>query len=86
MWIYIRRQTTAMNSTFGQQSAVNARHLALKMSLYVLIHVIQFGANAIEAAWIAFEEPPIGVRYATIFIGATGGIMNGAVYLTVHKN
>ncbi|CAG2212144.1 unnamed protein product [Mytilus edulis] len=86
MWIYIRRQTTAMKSYFGQQSAVNARRLALKLSLYVLIHVIQFGANVIEAAWIAFEEPPIGVRYAAIFIGATGGIMNGAVYLTVHKN
>ncbi|VDI55815.1 Hypothetical predicted protein [Mytilus galloprovincialis] len=86
MWIYIRRQTTAMNSTFGQQSAVNARRLALNLSLYVLIHVIQFGANAIEATWIAIEEPPVGVRYATIFIGATGGIMNGAVYLTVHKN
>ncbi|CAG2231336.1 unnamed protein product [Mytilus edulis] len=86
MWIYIRRQTTAMNASFGQQSAVNARRLALKLSLYVLIHVIQFGAGVVEAVWIAIEEPPIGVRYATVFIGATGGMMNGAVYLTVYKN
>ncbi|CAC5386572.1 unnamed protein product [Mytilus coruscus] len=86
MWIYIRRQTTAMNSSYGQRSAVNGRRLALKLSLYVLIHVIQFGAGVVEAAWIVIEEPPIGVRYATVFIGATGGIMNGAVYLQVYKN
>ncbi|CAG2192806.1 unnamed protein product [Mytilus edulis] len=79
-------QTTAMNASFGQQSAVNARRLALKLSLYVLIHVIQFGAGVVEAVWIAIEEPPIGVRYATVFIGATGGMMNGAVYLRVYKN
>ncbi|CAG2236307.1 unnamed protein product [Mytilus edulis] len=82
----VSRQTTAMNASFGQQSAVNARRLALKLSLYVLIHVIQFGAGVVEAVWIAIEEPPIGVRYATVFIGATGGMMNGVVYLTVYKN
>ncbi|VDI71061.1 Hypothetical predicted protein [Mytilus galloprovincialis] len=62
----------AMNSSFGHQSAVNERRLALKLSLYVLIHVIQFGAGVVEAAWVVIEEPPIGVRYATVFIGATG--------------
>lgn len=86
MWIYIKRQTMAMNSSFGHQSAVNGRRLAIKLSLYVLIHVIQFGAGVVEAAWVVIEEPPIDVRYATVFIGAIGGMMNGAVYLNVYKN
>ncbi|CAG2249487.1 unnamed protein product [Mytilus edulis] len=63
-----------MNASFGQQSAVNARRLALKLSLYVLIHVIQFGAGVVSWGMDCDYEPPIGVRYATVFIGATGDI------------
>ncbi|CAG2232369.1 unnamed protein product [Mytilus edulis] len=35
-----------------------------------------FGANAIEGLWISVEEPPMGLRYASVIIGAAGGIMN----------
>ncbi|CAG2252040.1 unnamed protein product [Mytilus edulis] len=85
MWCFIKRQTKMMNRSFGQQSAVNSRRLALKLSLFVLVHVIQFGGNAVEGLWISIEEPPMNVRYATIFIGATGGMMNGLVFLTARK-
>lgn len=85
MWCYIKRQTNTINTSFGQQSAINARRLALKLSLYVLIHIIQFGGNSVEGLWISIEEPPIGVRYATIFTGSTDGILNGVVYLLVYK-
>ncbi|CAG2232361.1 unnamed protein product [Mytilus edulis] len=76
IWCYIKRQTKAINISFGQQSAVNSRRLAFKLSLFVLVHVIQFGANAIEGLWISVEEPPMGLRYASVIIGAAGGIMN----------
>ena len=74
-----------MNRSFGQQSAVNSRRLALKLSLFVLVHIIQFGGNAVEGLWISIEEPPMSVRIATVLIGATGGIMNGLVFLTARK-
>ncbi|CAG2232372.1 unnamed protein product [Mytilus edulis] len=85
IWCYIKRQTRVMNESFGQQSAINSRRLAFKLSLFVLVHVIQFGVNAIEGLWISVDEPPMGLRYASIFVGATGGIMNGVVFLTVNK-
>jgi hypothetical protein len=37
---------------------LKANSLALKMSMFVLVHVIQFGVNNIEAFWISFDEPP----------------------------
>ena len=85
MVIYIKRQRIAINISFGQQLAVNSRRLAFKLSLFVLVHVIQFGGNAIAGLWISVEEPPMCLRYASVIIGAAGGIMNGVVFLTVRK-
>lgn len=85
MWINVSRQTTIISTTLKQASAVNTKRLALRLSLYIVVNVIQFGGSVVEGLWISFGEPPLVVRYVHMFAGVAAGTLNGIVYLTVRR-
>ena len=85
IWCFVRRRSIKIETVLQQRSAVKANSLALKMSMFVLVHVIQFGVNNIEAFWISFDEPPAAVRQCAIIASVIGGILNGVVYFKIRK-
>ena len=85
MWCFVRRESQQIKTVLQQRSAVKANALALKLSMFVLVHVIQFGIHNIESFWMSFEDPPIAVRKCAIVASVIGGILNGVVYFKIRK-
>ena len=85
LWYQVHKTSKEIRTTLHQQSSVNSRRLAFKLSLYVVVYGIQFGGSLLEGLWVSVEEPPLVVRFIAVLLSVSGGILNGLVYLTIRK-
>ena len=85
LWCYVNKKTRENSAALKQQSAVNSRQLAIKLSLYVAVYAIQFCGHIVEGLWVSFADLPEVARFIVIMFSVTGGIMNGIVYLTIRR-
>lgn len=86
IWINVYKTDHDNRSTLQQQTLVNTRRLAFKLSLYVVVYSIQYGGVAVEGMLVSTTDMPKIVRIISIVGSMSGGIINGIVYEKLRRS
>jgi len=86
IWRYVYKTNHDNTFMLQHQTTVNIGRLAFKLSLYVVVYVIQFGGVAIEGFIVSIRNVPHIVRVITILGSLSGGIINGIVFHQIRRS
>ena len=86
IWISVYKTDHDNRSTLQQQTLVNTRRLAFKLSLYVVVYIIQYGGVAVEGMLVSTTDMPKIVRIISLVGSMSGGIINGIVYEKLRRS